>query len=349
MSKKILLIIGILALSSFTLLVLLSNTLNEKNGFDRIYSFNDIVLQKEFNLNNLPIKVKDICNSNNKPLYVSTFDPRFYFKFDQNLKLIDTLKVGLETKLAQYINSGFDASIMDSLLIIYAKNSGLIIRYKVGSKHYNVIQSPSQLITKSLTMDTSYSTLRIFNKDNTQSFIKISNIDGKEQNRSNIINSDPKGGFSTDGMLVYNTRDSIIFYIQYYTNKFYCLDKNFNLLYENHTIDTIFHNPIENSKFHTRKSGQFMPEVPLKNINKDASSYNNRLVINSSLIADNEPRNLLQKNYIFDIYNTSTGKYISSIKIPKFGTNNMLDFKVNDNKFILLCDNKLLIINVTIP
>ncbi|ATL46033.1 hypothetical protein COR50_02015 [Chitinophaga caeni] len=349
--RKNIIIIGILLLSLITISILLLNTFNSRNGFKRIYISNDIVLSKEFNLKSLPVKIKDICNidDKNKYLYISTFDPRFYFIFDDNLNLLDTLKIGFDTKLTQYVKSGFDASVVDSVLLIYAKNGGFIIRHNIGSDTYNTFSTESKLITKSVTLDNTYSTLRIFNKDNSQSFIKINNQNGKEVAKGNILDSDIKSGFSTDGMLVSNHNDSLILYIQYYTNKFYCLNKNLELVYESHTIDTIYHNPIENGKFHTKKSGQFMPEVPLKIINKYADSYEDKLIINSSLIADNDPLNLLQNSYIFDIYSALNGNYISSITIPKNGTKSLHDFKVYHNKLILLCDNKLLIINANLP
>lgn len=155
---------------------------------------------------------------------------------------------------------------------------------------------------------------------------------------SDHLNND----FSVDGVMTYNRLKNKLFYINYYSNRFVCLDTNLNLMYTTHTIDTNFTAKIKVSVIDKTKSREKLMSTPPLRVNKKAWTDGNWLYINSLLASDQENPGEFKNYTIVDVYGIENGKYNRSFKIPNYKDKKLTDFCVSSNKLIALYDNYLM-------
>jgi hypothetical protein len=108
-----------------------------------------------------------------------------------------------------------------------------------------------------------------------------------------------------------------LLYVQFYQNRFFCIDSNLNVVYTGKTIDTSNSNPVSTKRIPTRENtGSVMPSVPLHIINHACIAASGKMYILSTLKADNENNVDFRENAVVDVYNISNGAYRGSFYIP---------------------------------
>lgn len=156
----------------------------------------------------------------------------------------------------------------------------------------------------------------------------------------NVLKKQIDGLFCTDGMLHYNKELSRIVYIYYYRNEFFVLDTTLNVTLKGHTLDTISKAQIKVATIGS--NNQHTMAAPPLFVNKKSSVYRNRLFINSNMIARNQGERAFEQGEVIDVYDLYTGQYELSFYIYNYwGSKRMIEFKVLENKIVVLY-NKLI-------
>lgn len=317
MKKNVLInILGIIALTiiiSFSLVYWGNKYKDEKYGFERHLLSNILNPLHE-------LKIKEqlyrICGSTSSNLFFTGKDPREFIITDYSLHQYDTLK--LITPLV-YDMLSIDNVIVDSPNIyFYSDNYKSIISCRFFDSVLKITTLKTPIFTRSVQISQESAVLRAFDTSfKFQAFKKINRNSGEVIRQVQIIKDQHDIGFSTDGLLKYDSSTNRILYVQYYQNRFYCLDTNLNILYVGKTIDTTNINTINTRTFIKKKGGgNVMPSTPVRTVNINSLTANGHLLILSSIKADNEEIKAFEKNTVIDIYENKDGAYKGSFYIP---------------------------------
>ncbi|MBB5437725.1 hypothetical protein HDC92_001399 [Pedobacter sp. AK017] len=336
--KKLLLIILFVAfglLIVFLLYVSSRSSIDQKNGFNR--TFNNIGIKKlnEFDLKFANYYISGITNSNiflgnhkatlhgvmisadlrdtvhiNNPNFIKdTIDiwaikvqidsPNVYYMERMTPAYAQAILPFAETKRIDLNDIKFDR------IKVISKNS-FVIRY-FQSKH------------------------RVLQKITIQPTIKRKGI----FRLSDGINND----FALDGYLAYNKATGKLIYINYYSNKFICLDTNMNFVYIGNTIDTNRIAKIKVAEINKTKTKEKLMSAPPLQVNKRGYADGKWLYIQSLLASDQEPLKQFNTYTVIDIYHIENGKYSHSIQVPNINDKKLTDFIVLNNKLYALYDH----------
>jgi hypothetical protein len=276
-----------------------------------------------------------ICSADSTRLYFSTQDPRKLFAMDYPLTKRHDLMLPIPLNQDQRI--GITTSVDFPKINLYLRNASSVISYTLGDTLFYTVKLAPPIFTKVVKLSNSTLALRAFDSTRqSQLFEKVSSQTGKILARADILPKQTDAGFSTDGQLVYDSSVSKLLYIQFYQNKFYCLDTNLNFLYTGKTIDTISHTAVYTRPFSKEngKTGNLLPAVPLNVINEQDCAYKGNLYILSSLQADNEKNSLFFGSSVIDIYEIKTGHYQGSLYISNIEREKITSFTIFKNVLI---------------
>jgi hypothetical protein len=147
------------------------------------------------------------------------------------------------------------------------------------------------------------------------------------------------GKFCTDGILLYDHNKTDLVYVYNYRNQFIILDTNLNIKHKYKTIDTTSLVKISLDTIYSENRVTF--SAPPEIVNKRACISNNRLFVNSGLMANNEDSKSFTNSSDIDIYDLDNGSYIYSFSIPHFRNEKVRYMKSLGNRIILLFDTYL--------
>lgn len=318
MSKKILFaILGTVVLSSGILasIIFMSNKPNDtSNGFNRTFlkaKVNPINKMKALE------PIFRVCGFTNNTLFFLTKHPSRLISTDYSLA--KQTVVNLSIDVSPQVMAAYDIIVDSPYINIYSGNLSLQITRGITDTTILTKKFHTPLFTRVTSISSSSLAIRGFDTTQTkQLFKKIDRNSGNIIKESAVFSEKNDAGFSTDGMLFYDSINYNLIYVPYYQNGFACLDTNLNLRYMGNTIDTMYSNSITtHSMINTqKKSGSLMPTTPLKRINRECTIGNGNLYILSTLKADNEIISDFSENSVIDIYTIGSGSYIGSFYIP---------------------------------
>ncbi|MBB5438556.1 hypothetical protein HDC92_002232 [Pedobacter sp. AK017] len=157
-------------------------------------------------------------------------------------------------------------------------------------------------------------------------------------NLTDELNTD----FAIDGFMAYNQVKGRLFYTNYYSNQFVCLDTNLNLMYTARTIDTNRIAKIKVSEIRRKKTKEKLMSAPPLQVNKKGCTDGNWLYVQSLLPSDGESFTEFKSYTVIDVYDVNDGKYHHSFKVPNYKDQKMSDFSVSDNRLFALYEHHLL-------
>lgn len=311
------------------------------NGFSRVWKQE---LKVEYtSQNDLPLF--RIAGSSSKNAYFCDKDPRFVYSFDYISQKWDSSTLILP--FDDRIRSAYDISIDSIGATLFAGKYSAVFKASFGIKDSTQIISTSfkaPMFMRSAIVSNQSAVLRALDPARRDlEFIKVDRNTGITVKVNSLFEKIHDGGFSTDGILRYDLATNRIIYLQFYRNRFFCLDSNLNLLYEAKTIDTTNSNIVFTKTFNRGKEGNIIPGVPLKQINSHMYTSNGYIYIASILQSDNEKDLDFQQNSVIDIYHVSDGKYTGSFYIPTLDKRKITDFYVYMNRIIAIYKNKVVI------
>lgn len=333
---------------SLVLLVKLTGMPNEqKNGFTRIW-----IPEPVFPLRDAKITapLENISGATRHHIFFTVPNPAWLVMMDQSLDQQDTISfpVPASEQLA-----GNRYTIVDSPWIyLHANNIPALLSARFdGGGHIKTRKLATTLFTRSVQISPTCMVVRAFDSSRQiQVFQQIDCLSGKVTLSAPIVEQ-PAGdiGFSTDGMLRYDSLTHHLLYIQFYRNRFFCLDSNLHVLYTAKTIDTIRYNSISIQKVRVGQQDRLMPAAARTIVNDQSCAEQGRLYILSGLVADNEDPVHFRHNATIDCYAISNGNYLGSFHIPYFDGEKLQSFWVKEDRLIALYKDHLSVFSLHFP
>jgi len=154
-----------------------------------------------------------------------------------------------------------------------------------------------------------------------------------------ILQKQIDGKFCTDGMLHYDRATGKLIYLYYYRNQYMVMDTSMNVLYRGNTIDTISHAQISGATISSERS--YTMGTPPVTVNETSCVSNGLLFVKSPLLSKNEGEEAFKWQSAVDVYDLKDGTYKFSFYIPKFKGKSFRDFKVVENRLVVLYDQHL--------
>ena len=242
------------------------------------------------------------------------------------------------------IGSAFSGEVNYPYYYIYAGNMRCVISADLTGRAATQYYHTKDLFTRAVKVsptafmfrgiDTTYAKIdQVFIRQDTMR--KAKTIKSFTQRRDDA-------GFSTDGLLHYDTAGGRLLYLYFYSNQFICFDTGFNIIYTGNTIDTIKSVPgVETITTKSRDIVSFSRPMPLIN------AYNcidGEYIYNySTLQADNESDTAFRGNSAIDMYSLKNGKYAGSLYIPAYDSEKIKFFKVYGNAVVALYQHYIVV------
>jgi hypothetical protein len=321
------------------LLVKLTGMPNEqKNGFTRSWLSSTLNPIRQTRIES---PLEKITGATLHHFFFSVPNPQWMVMMDQGLDKQDTISFPVPA-IDQL--SGARYSFVDSPWIyLHANNIPALFYASFDSGHLKAVKLATSLFTRSVQVSPDCMVVRAFDSTSQkQIFQCIDCHTGQVTRQATIIEQDSHdNGFSTDGLLQYDSLSKRLLFIQCYQNRFFCLDTNLNLQYKGITIDTISKNLVSIQKVQIDQEERLMPASPRAIVNEQAFVSNGVLFILSGLIADNEEPAVFRRNAAIDCYRISNGRYIGSFHIPLIDGEKIKSFLVKANRLIALYLNHI--------
>ena len=334
--KKSLLIISSIVLISALILALLVRSAkmpNEgKNGFDRKWLTNTI---RQVDQIAITAPLETVCGATANHFFFTVPNPQWVVMIGKELQKQDTFffPVWLRDELLTTHNIEVDSPY----IYLYANNALKLFRGQINGKTVDSVRLKTSLFTRSVHISPKLAVLRAFDASlKRQVFEKMDTRTGKIIKQDQIIETTGDAGFSTDGSFTYDSSTRRIFYVEYYTNHFFCLDTSLNIIYKANTIDTTQTNDIGIKIINHNDQKRVVPSLARIEVNKECCVSNGYLLVVSGLKADNEKRTDFKNNSVIDIYRVSNGKYTGSLYIPDIQTEKIKSLRAQNNLLVAL-------------
>lgn len=306
-----------------------------ENGFTR-YLLNDKV--KLLNKKYIEVPLTHISGISSEHIFFGTTNPQGIIMLSKDLADIDTLV--FNTRQSPNIMSSYFIRVDSPKVKLYANNLGAVLYGELNKRRIDTLRLGVRLFTRAIQVSPSDFVVRTFNDSNTkQVFKRINSLTRQTTKEAAIIEEQSDLGFSTDGQLLFDSISKCLLYVQYFQNRFYCVDTNLNLLYKGRTIDTNFSNSTQTKIIQTSEmEGNITPTKARILVNKSSYLNNKFLFIISALKADNEKLSNFNKQTVIDIYEIKSGKYIGSFYIPKIDNKPVKFICISNNLLVALYD-----------
>jgi len=312
--------------------------INSKNGFNRTFITRNL---QQLKVADKDKTIKGISGSTPYHIYFKTSDPAKLWVTDSRLEngRFITMKIPNGPRVASAFNTVVDSPAINVL----AGNVPGIIKTDLNGGDPFIKKFPTALFTRAVVIGNETYVFRGFDtteKKAGQIFIKGNPHTMELVRAAGIIErGKDAAGISTDGYLNYDKQTSFLVYVSFYRNKFFCIDTNLNLIHTWHTIDTL-----SNLQVETGESGnQITNTSPAREVNTRGRVSNGHLFNISGLRGDNENTGSFGKNAVADIYELKNGNYKGSLYIPYYKREKIADFRVIDDKLLVLYSNHMIL------
>jgi uncharacterized membrane protein YphA (DoxX/SURF4 family) len=154
-----------------------------------------------------------------------------------------------------------------------------------------------------------------------------------------LLQKQTDGIFDTDGQLLYNQNLKKLLYVYFYRNEYVVFDSGLVLDYKGKTIDTISQ---ANLKVSVSEHASSLAS-PSFSVNSFSETSGNYLYIKSERLGKHEPKNMLNKASIIDVYDIRESTYKYSFYIHNYDNSKLTSFMVLNNKLIALMGKHLVL------
>jgi hypothetical protein len=326
----------IIVLSMLYFLAPLPNRAN--NGFHRNILMKSL---QETHRIKLDLQVSKLSGATQTRYYLNGPNPSWVLEIDTTLMVKDTLWFNVR-QTEKFLSPN---TFVDSPNIyMYAGNISYLVKGRVNQFHVDTLRLHTPVFLRSLQISPRLMIIRGFDSTNIrQSFKLIDCNNGTVIKEEAIIEDDGKFGFTTDGELFYDSKETKIVFVERYKNRFICLDTNLNHLYTGKTIDTVETPELKLKTFRGTDESKITPGNNRTITNNTATLYNGYLIINSLLKADNESSAQFKNNFALDVYEVADGKYVGTFYIPRLDENKISSIAVNNKQIIVLYQNSKIV------
>jgi hypothetical protein len=279
-------------------------------------------------------------------LYLCGKDVGYVYKYNYITGLVDTI-IFNDTVLRKLPNPV--GVLVDSPNVFFSSNnSGSFFNGNIDNKKVYNLGIKIPIFTKYAWLSNNKIAVRGFRDSSMfQSFMIIDVISRKVIKDEKLIDHDMTG-FATDGVLKYDSINKSIFYVEYFSNRLYCLDTNLSVKYIGHTIDTVNSNPVDIRNVKNSDNNESIESFGSRVVvNNDFVFFKKYLFVQSKLKSDDEELYKFNENIVIDVYLVSNGNYAGSFYIPRNGRN-IRSFYCFQNRIFLLDEKGAYIYQLTI-
>ncbi|TWV91986.1 hypothetical protein [Chitinophaga pinensis] len=310
-----------------------------KNGFSRSIPAVKAVLERTLELK---YPAYYIAGATDQHLYLGNYSASLHLlTVDQMLK--DTQQLTFRLAAEERYAWKLARIMVDSPAVYMAEgntpalysgdlNSLGLQKFLPQSCFFNMLQniSPTSFISRSIHVDALGNQQNILAKIKTDSpYVTLS---------PGSITKQVDGIFCTDGTYDYDKQTGRLVYAYHYRNEFVVLDSNLQRQYTGNTLDTNTRAKIQVASMSTGTSKFSAPPVY---VNSRVRTTDNRIYILSTLIADNENKQVRREQEIIDVYALDNGKYLYTLYVPLPTEDRITDFIVKGNQLFTLHDHTL--------
>lgn len=209
----------------------------------------------------------------------------------------------------------------------------------------------TNVFTKSVQISPEQLVVRTFSSNfKEQVFQKLDARTGEKLLESSIPDLlDGMGGMSTDGLFAFDKKRKLIFYVEAFRNRFYCLDSNLNLVYKQSTIDTVSSNKVGLAMEEmTDSTSKLVPDEARRNVNVNVLIGDEHLFVVSNLRGDNQSHSAFNSVVSIDLYRIEDGKYVGSLAVSKIADKPFKSAKIYRDTLYALFNGKVVTYNLNL-
>lgn len=310
-------------------------SVNEKdNGFTRAWM--DVQLEK-LSEKELRFSANTICGLNSKSVILAGRSKDGYSLFTVGAE--EVVSINIHSELQKLLIPPVNILTSGNDIFFLINNSATLLRGHIngdGIEDIKSIRLEAPLFTRVSLFTPSTLILRAF--DSTSQYQQLQTVDlktGSIKAVADIFGHSRNEMFLTDGMLEFDSVNNQAVYVQYYSNKIYCLDSNLSLQYINKTIDTVgTGDPAASTRIVS--VGNRETFVPPVTINERCSIDGGYLFVLSKLRADNEINADFNSSSTFDVYQTQNGNYLGSFHLPNLNGHKVVEFRAKNGVLYVL-------------
>ncbi|MGE7774700.1 hypothetical protein ACQKLP_08255 [Chitinophaga sp. NPDC101104] len=344
MSFKVLYkILGIVILSIIILGVLKGTTVmpNEKdNGFNRNWKSNEgLELERSMKFDE---PLSTIAGISKNTIFLAGDNATAILLIDKkSFKRKDTLMIQFHPDPTKIVP--FSIRIDTPYYFVQFVNLRAYLYGKFPNENIKLKEKAELPFTKSIQIDSSKVILRMFNQKGTGQDFAILDLESMEVKRDTdyVKMYDKTAGMSTDGSFTFDKETKRIFFVEYFRNKFYCMDTSISLQYIGKTIDTVATSRIELKSMEKNDTTiKLVSAAARLQVNKDCFAGEGLLYILSGMRASNETIKDFNSHFVIDYYDQKDGKYLGTVKIPKMEDRKYKSIYVKDGRLYVLYENE---------
>jgi len=334
-TKNIIYLFGTLIIPalSIAILFLIKGNFSYKNGFNRKITPARVVLLSKIKNNN---NFTEICGYSKNSIYFANLFPGKIFLTDKNLRGSGTFTVPLHNNK---IASRFETQVDSPEICLFAGNVPAVYLSRTNSPSAVQILYLPAIYGRSVLINAGNLLFRIVQKNKGKlnmvfAAYTLQNQSLQYERGVSELNGDV--GFSTDGLLHYDSAVNLAVYVEFYRNRITAFDTNFNVAYRSHTIDTVSRNPTNYNAMKIGGFKEYTNNSPKRLVNLESCVDQGFLYVQSELRADNEQPYNFAKNSVIDIYTVKDGRYRESFYIPEDDGGKLYKFRVFGNLLVVL-------------
>ena len=344
-------LIGCLALSIIAVVMLLflfARKSNQKtlynNGFERLLGTVSLVEEKTLDLNYNSYYIAGL--SANKIYLGNSTSPQSLLVTNYELNNVE--RVGLEIPNNEKLAWSFlKTDLYPPNIFVYEPYTPTILHGKFPNLEYSRSHLNGRYFDKLVPLSPSTYVVRNYDAKLEQNILRMVAFDTTSSNidlNTHILEKQIDGVFCTDGILIYNKELNQVIYIYFYRNQFIGMDTSLKVLYKGNTIDTVSYANIKISSIKSENKNTLSSRPIL--VNKKVASFNDRLYIQSGLLADNENSEESTKNSVIDVYSLNDQQYLFSFYIPKYKGENLNYFAVYQDRIVTINNRNLVVYKI---
>jgi hypothetical protein len=337
--KKPIIILTLLTVTAGLILVTLDRLMGNPNmkahGFTRKFKNVQLVKEKEFRLNK---NFHNIAGIKNDKVYLGNQVPGEVLIIDVTTG--DFRDEKIDVPVIKNFTPAFQTVVDYPNIYISGMNARKIVKGNLQENKIAIYDVPGGSLMGSAIISDSDAIIRCLDTSTYEMlFRRVNLLNGaieKTQEVAPVKNFDI---YSYDGVMHFDNRTNTFVYINHYSNGIARFDATLGNIERQKGVDTM-----NSPKAYVARMGESITfKAPPTFVNKRSAFYNDKVYINSGLIADNESYNLFNASAVIDVYDK---QYTGSFYIP-VPSEEIKQFSfINDNMLAVLTSDKMLVYSI---
>ena len=168
--------------------------------------------------------------------------------------------------------------------------------------------------------------------------------DSREQVSDTILEKKMDGVLTNDGMLLFDKIGTRIVYLYFHRLQYIIADTNLNVLSRKSLVKTTGNDKVETALI--KSENTLTLATPVKTLNQSSAIYQNKLFINSNVIAANDRKGLHRKFNVIDVFNIDNPADNYSFYIPMVAGEKIKNFLITKDFFIAIMGSNLFLYKI---